>query len=181
MAFRAYGVADIIRTSHGVEQKIAGTVTENGGRARVVVDGVDFPRGRKIFPGKPTAAMLKANNLNVQTMKGRPWPGSAGDRFAHSPGAKVERVDRDGNAIRLSGPNSMSDAQRDGLWPDEEERRLQAIAEAKLHKPLEFAVRSLIAQGVDPAKAEGIAKQRLYGFSTIDVDDLLPARTGTGG
>ena len=175
MAFKASGVGDFMtRVNGGDPIRKAGTVTNNSGPARVVVDGVQFSNKRTLYKGEPTPAMLKANNLDIRTLKGRPWPGSAGDRLGKSAPDFAERTDAQGEPIRLAGPNSMSDLKRDGLWPDEEERRLQQQAEAKLHNAKAYAIRKLIAQGVPPEKAEFVAMQRLRGYDDIDVSDLLP-------
>jgi hypothetical protein len=175
MAFKGFGVGDFVYPGpHGSEVRIPGTVEKHSGRGRVTVDGVDFTPKRRVYPGVPTPKMLQANNIHLTTMKGRPWPGSAADRLCKSAPDSASRINRDGEQIDVAGPNSMLDLQKRGMWPDEEERALQAQAEAKLANPIEYAKRSLMAQGLSPEKALAQATAHGKRHEMIDVSDLLP-------
>lgn len=174
MAFKAYGVGDFVRKVNGIEQREPGTVVKYSARARVTVDGVEFTPKRKLYPGVPTAKMIAANNLFIVTLKGRPWPGSAADRLAKNAPDNAPRISADGELIAVAGSNAMLEMQRRGLWPDEEERALQAQAEAKLASPIEYGIRSLMAQGLSPEKARQAASAHGHRRELIDVSDLLP-------
>lgn len=180
MAFKGYGVGDFVTVKQGVEvSRVPGTVNRNSGRGRVTVDGVEFTPKRRLYPGVPTPAMLKANNIVLHTMKCRPWPGSAADRLSKSAPDSIDKVDKNGDTIRMAGPSSMLDMEKPGLWPDEEERQLQAQAEAKLAHPVAYGERALIAQGVSPEKAKHLATAHGQRHQMLDVSDLLPKAPAT--
>lgn len=174
MAFKAYGVGGIKRDPNGGKATLPGDVSDYSARTRVTVDGVDFTPKRRVYQGIPSAEMLKCPTVMIQTLTGDPWPGSAADRMGVPAPSTAARVDANGDSIRLEGPGSMLQKQRDGLWPDEKERNAQRHAEAKFANPHEYAKRSYIAEGKTEAEAEKLAK--LHGKrASIEIDDMLPA------
>lgn len=158
MAFKARGLAAIRKLVGGVVvEEIPATPADNAGGFAVEVDGVKFTHRFTKYQGAPTPVMLAANNLDLRTLKGRPWPASATDRFTKSPPDSASRTSSNGSEVHLAGPSSMEMEQRRGLWPDAEEKRAQAIAEARFRDPEGTTRKIATAKGMPPEVVEALA------------------------
>lgn len=160
MAFKARGLADIVITDRGrkIETRPA-SPSANAGGTMVTVDGVNFTHRLEKYPGEPTVAQLAANNLDIRTLKGRPWPGSATDRHCVPAPNTAPRTNRFGQEIALAGPSSMEMAKLRGQWPDAEEKQAQAIRDARFKDNAGVTRAIALARGMKPEEAEALANR----------------------
>lgn len=160
MAFKARGLADVVIMDRGrkIETRPA-SPSANAGGTMVVVDGVQFTHRLEKYQGDPTPAQLAANNLDIRTLKGRPWPGSATDRHCVPAPNTAPRVNRFGQEIALAGPSSMEMAKLRGRWPDTEEQQAQSIREARFVDNAKVTRTIALARGMKPEQAEALANR----------------------
>jgi hypothetical protein len=160
MAFKARGLAEIQIQDRGrVVERRPANPAENGGGTAVMVGGVQFTHRLEKYQGEPSTEMLAANNLDIRTLKGRPYPGSATDRFCKAAPDSAPKVNHFGQDSRLAGPNSMRMDRLEGRWPDPEEKQANAIREARFRDNSAVTRALALARGMKPEEAEALASR----------------------
>lgn len=139
---------------------------------RQTVDGVAFGTRHDPYPGVPTEAMLASPLLDITDMKGRAYPGSVSDKLQAAPPERAKRITADGSEVLMAGPGSQLDLKRRGLWPDAEEKALQAFVAAKLQDPIGVGARLIQErEGCTPevARARAVTRSQKGRASRIPV------------
>lgn len=151
MAFRARTYRDSHGKS-GVTDIVAGGPPRTFGT--VTVTGTI-----QTFAGEPPKEMLAADGVDVQDMRGRPYPESCLDRHGMRPRAQAL-------------------AKMDGKWPDARELKLQSVAERKLADPLGTGALIEMARNPLLKKDEALKLVQKRLIAHADIPELPALATG---